>query len=208
MITVFGHFDGNTTKTNTYLWGTTKSWSYSPTSITLTNTPGERVTMGTIVLTAASGKYFDTSQLVTVSYARYDSNTVRTSDFEVSSANFTDSSGNATNNTPTRLVISLTDTDFANGSTVPAGIDSDTTIFIGAGTITGSVSSGTGSGACLLMFTNNSGSTINPGNGYYYTDHNGFGPIYQSSPIGAGHTHSKMGIVGGTLNTSITVQNC
>ena len=207
MITVFGHFDGNTTKTNTYLWGTTTGWSYSPTSITLTDTPGERVTMGTVVLNATSGKYFDTNQLVKIAYARYDSNTVRTSDFEVSSVNFTDSSGNATNNTPTRLVISLVDTDFANGSTVPAGIDSDTTIFIGAGTIDGSVGSGTGSGACLLLFTNNSGSTINPGNGYYYTDANGL-TVQQSSPLGAGQSHSKMGIVGNTINTSITVQNC
>ena len=207
MITVFGHFDGNTTKTNTYLWGTTASWSYSPTSITLTDNPGARVTMGTVVLNATSGKYFDTNQLVKIAYARYDSNTVRTSDFEVSSVNFTDSSGNATNNTPTRLVISLVDTDFANGSTVPAGIDSDTTIFIGAGTIDGSVGSGTGSGACLLLFTNNSGSTINPGNGYYYTDANGL-TVQQSSPLGAGQSHSKMGIVGNTINTSITVQNC
>ena len=207
MITVFGDFLEDIIKTNTYIFSTSKAWSYSPVSITLTKTPGDRVAMGTVVLNAAVGKYFDTSQNVIVAYARYDSNTTRTTDFEVTSYTFTDSNGNVTNNTPTRLVISLVDTDFANGSTTPAGIDSDTTMFIGAGVIDGGISSGTGSGECLIIFTNTSGSTINPGSGYYYTDANGL-TVQQSSPIGAGQSHSKLGIVGDTLNTSITVQNC
>lgn len=207
MITVFGDFLEDIIKTNTYIFSTSKSWSYSPASITLTKTPGDRVAMGTVVLNAAVGKYFDTSQNVTVAYARYDSNTTRTTDFVVTSYTFTDSNGNVTNNTPTRLVISLVDTDFANGSTTPAGIDSDTTMFIGAGAIDGSISSGTGSGECLIIFTNTSGSTINPGSGYYYTDANGL-TVQQSSPLGAGQSHSKLGIVGDTLNTQITVQNC
>ena len=207
MITVFGDFSEDIIKTNTYIFSTSTGWSYSPTSITLTKTPGDRVTMGTVVLNAAAGKYFDTNQNVKVAYARYNSNTARTFDFEVTSYTFTDSNGNATNNTPTRLLISLVDTDFANGSTTPAGIDSDTTVFIGAGVIDGSISSGTGSGECLIVFTSMSGSTINPGHGYYYTDANGF-VVQQSSPLGAGESHSKMGIFGDTLNTQITVQNC
>jgi hypothetical protein len=69
---------------------------------------------------------------------------------------------------------------------------------------TGDEGSGTGAGPDkLIIFTNNGNKDINPIE-YSYDNADG-GTLNQSSPLGAGQSHSKIGTVGYSFNTNIEI---
>lgn len=125
-------------RTNTYtINNATSAWSITPNSVTVTDTPGDTVQVGLFKMSAPFDKYFDKSKTPSLPFTFRGSSTQtqRGSDVTISSYSYRDVDDfivtPSDNNKAYKLWLNISDTDFADASSVPGGTTDDTTINIG-----------------------------------------------------------------------------
>ena len=123
-------------RTNTYTINnaTTSAWSITPTSVTVTDTPGDTVQVGLFKMSAPSDQYFDKSKTPTLPFTFRGSGTMRGSDVGIANYSYRDIDDFIV--TPSdsskayKLWLNISDTDFADAGSVPGGTTDNTTINI------------------------------------------------------------------------------
>ena len=123
-----------TTIANTYTINSTKS--PTPSTQTITATPGDTVTLAPFTLTSQNNTYWDPSKAPIVAFAGTGGSggmIMRTSDISIpaNAYTYTDAVGSPTLSQPTIIQITAKDIDFANTSAVSLGTTDPTSISIG-----------------------------------------------------------------------------